>query len=344
MLFWLPASVVPHHCMFYPTLPTNFHVENHPQLHHHNHHQCKNEDVLCQFVAGHVQEQIQSSWKNVWNTWRWGTWAQRGDRPWRTNLTMSAKCPRTPARFGHCSILWSRRPTWPHKGHISSASLAYVALQNSLWKPFTIYTRRIFFWDSPSLGKLERIRGISIYWSWIPLRCAHWLIGKSFQPTWICPPAWQFKNVCHGLLVQSRAQLWWCISYVMRRLRARDVVAKCLSTSNMFCCQYCFNVAIKHNQLQFCIQCGKLHGSCNSIPTVGPELLWSDKDQMKLLNWRIGAEAESNAAAHQHPRWQCLGRMHSCKTSGVVLSGVLLPAPWWQHNQNRGELNWTNDE
>ena len=226
---------------------------------------------------------------------------------------MSAKCSRcTPSRFGQCNIPWSRRSTWPHKGHLSSASLAHVALQNSLWKPSTVFSRRTFFWDSSNLEKIEGSRGILIDWFWILLQCAHWLVAKSFQPTWICPPTWQFKNVRHGLLVRSKAQIWWCISYVMRRLRARDVVATCLSTSNLLLYQYCSSVAMKHNQVQFCIQCGKLHGSCHSIPAVGPEFFWSDKDQIKLENWRSGAEAESNAAAHQHPRWQSLGRLCSC--------------------------------
>lgn len=120
----------------------------------HNHHQCKNEDVLCQFVAGHVQEQVQCSWNRLQYMKVRKPNAKgmidQGKQTWQCQQSVHVVVRQDLDNVtSHGQE--SRRSNWPHKGHLSSASLAYVALQNSFWKPFTVFSRRIFFWESSNL-------------------------------------------------------------------------------------------------------------------------------------------------------------------------------------------------
>lgn len=108
MLFWLPMSVVPHHC----TLPTNFHVENRPQLHQSQPPSVQKRRCAMSICSGTCSRAIPMFMKPFAIHEGEETKRKRDDRPRKTNLTMSAKCSRcSPSRFGQCNIPWSRVKT-----------------------------------------------------------------------------------------------------------------------------------------------------------------------------------------------------------------------------------------
>lgn len=108
MLFWLPMSVVPHHC----TLPTNFHVENRPQLHQSQPPSVQKRRCAMSICSGTCSRAGPMFMKPFAIHEGEETKRKRDDRPRKTNLTMSAKCSRcSPSRFGQCNIPWSRVKT-----------------------------------------------------------------------------------------------------------------------------------------------------------------------------------------------------------------------------------------